>query len=156
MREKTRREREKDIAPETIREWGVNLLRRVGDAKINIAQLNNMDYLQGLSSFQMSRIKKVSFGKDGQIVGVDLHDIVNVVEAAATIAGTREMVKEQAKIKKEEVEESGRKARSDKLTLVIGEPQKKKPEKPEEPQEPTADNGKSADDPMLSLLSNIK
>ena len=154
MREKTRRERELD--PENIREWGVNLLRQVGDAKINIAKLNDIEYLQKLSAFQMSRIKKVTFGKEGQIVGVDLHDIVNVVEAAATIAGTREMVKEQAKMKKEEAEESGRKARSDKLTLVIGEPQKKKPEKPEKPEEPPADNGKSADDPMLSLLSNIK
>lgn len=154
MREKTRRERELD--PENIREWGVNLLRQVGDAKINIAKLNDIEYLQKLSAFQMSRIKKVTFGKEGQIVGVDLHDIVNVVEAAATIAGTREMVKEQAKMKKEEAEESGRKARSDKLTLVIGEPQKKKPEKPEKTEEPPADNGKSADDPMLSLLSNIK
>jgi hypothetical protein len=154
MREKTRRERELD--PENIREWGVNLLRQVGDAKINIAKLNDIEYLQKLSAFQMSRIKKVTFGKEGQIVGVDLHDIVNVVEAAATIAGTREMVKEQAKMKKEEAEESGRKARSDKLTLVIGEPQKKKPEKPEKPEEPPADNSKSADDPMLSLLSNIK
>lgn len=144
---------ENDLAPESVRDWAVKLLRSIGNSRIDISRLNDTEYLQKMSSYQLSRIKKVAYGKDGQIVAVDLHDIVNTIEVAATIAGTREIAKEQAKIRKEESEEKNRKARSDKLTLDISGKYKKQGKTESTPvNEKTAkDNG----DGIASLLSNI-
>lgn len=135
--------------PESVREWAVKLLRQIGDSRIDISRLNNTDYLQRMSAFQTSRVKKVTYGKEGQIISVDLHDIVNTVEAAAAIAGTRDMVKENAKQrKKEEDEEKNRKARSEKLTLdIVAAPgkQDKKNDTAESPKEES----------LTAMLGNI-
>lgn len=134
--------------PESVREWAVKLLRQIGDSRIDISRLNNTDYLQRMSAFQTSRVKKVTYGKEGQIISVDLHDIVNTVEAAASIAGTRDMVKENAKRKKEDDEEKNRKTRSDKLTLDIAATPKKQSQK-NESEEPEKDGS------LTTILGNI-
>jgi hypothetical protein len=160
MNETYNRYTENDLAPESIRDWAVKLLRQIGNSRIDISRLNDTEYLQKMSSYQLSRIKKVAYGKEGQIVAVDLHDIVNTIEVAATIAGTREIAKEQAKMRKEESEEKNRKARSDKLTLDISG-KYKKPEKAEKAETATtaAQSAESKhavnDGGIASLLSNI-
>ena len=100
----------RDTSPEAIREWGLRLLIDAGEATLNLAECGRAKYLQSLSQAQSNKIKRVVYGKSGNVVSVEPVALVDIVKAAADIAGTREAAKEKSKT-------DGK--RSNKLSLEI-------------------------------------
>lgn len=100
----------RDTSPEAIREWGLRLLIEAGEATLNLAECGRAKYLQSLSQAQSNKIKRVVYGKSGNVVSVEPVALVDIIRAAADIAGTKEAAKEKSK--------TGNK-RSNKLSLEI-------------------------------------
>lgn len=100
----------RDTSPEAIREWGLRLLIEAGEATLNLAECGSAKYLKNLSSAQSNKIKRVVYGKSGNVVSMEPVALVDIIRAAADIAGTKEAAKEKSK--------TGNK-RSNKLSLEI-------------------------------------
>ena len=105
----------RDTSPEAIREWGLRLLIEAGEAALNLAECGKAEcgkaeYLKNLSSAQSNKIKRVVYGKSGNVVSMEPVALVDIIRAAADIAGTKEAAKEKSK--------AGNK-RSNKLSLEI-------------------------------------
>ena len=75
------------------------------------AECGKAEYLKKLSSAQSNKIKRVVYGRSGNVVSVEPVALVDIIRAAADIAGTKEAAKEKSK--------TGNK-RSNKLSLEIG------------------------------------
>ena len=100
----------RDTSPEAIREWGLRLLIEAGEAALNLAECGKAEYLKKLSPAQTNKIKRVVYGKSGNVVSMEPVALVDIIRAAADIAGTKEAAKEKSK--------AGNK-RSNKLSLEI-------------------------------------
>lgn len=110
-----------DLSPEAIRAWGLKLLIEAGEATLDLAECGKAEYLQTLTPSQSNKIKRVVYGRTGNVVSVEPVALVDIVKAAADIAGTREAAKEKSK-------SDGK--RSSKLSLQIkdGKPADRPPE----------------------------
>jgi hypothetical protein len=127
-RKAERKEKTQSLTPEAIRKWSLETLMGTVEANLDMARLVDPSYLSILSPEQAAKIKKVITDRNGVIVSVELVGVVEMVTAAANIAGTREAAKVNAAKKAEEEEKAGKKHRSNKLILsVTPKPEEEKP-----------------------------
>lgn len=108
---------------EKIRLWSLEKLMNTVEAPLDLSQCHDPCYLSQLTADQSSKIKRICYGKDGQVTALEPMSIVEVVKAVAEIAGTREdaaaKAKEKAALAVKDAKEQQGKQRSNKITLAI-------------------------------------
>lgn len=152
-----------EFSAESIREWSLKILKDTVQSLLDISQCGNAEYLRSLSESQSNKIKRVVYGNNGNIVSVEPVSVVDLVMAAANIAGTKELAKKDLEEQKEkakaaaaaarekakEMEKSGSKFKSNKLELSVKAPEKSAPPAKEHPQKDLPEKNKK---PTLSEL----
>lgn len=142
----------REQTPEAVRSWSLENLMGTVEAQIDLSKCGNPEYLSTLSRVQTAKIKRITYDRYGNISCVEPTPIVDLVVAAANIAGTREAMKAQAEREAKEEKENGKKIRSNKLNLsIIATP---KEEKKQTPATAKNENKKSITDIMQN--SGIK
>lgn len=109
--------RKERFTPDRVRDWGLENLMRTVEAPLDISRLVDPAYLATLSPMQAAKIKKVITDRNGVIVSVELVGTVEIIVAAANIAGTREAAKAAANKKAEEEEQKNTKRKGAALIL---------------------------------------
>jgi hypothetical protein len=119
--------------PEAVRQWSLDNLMGTVEEQIDLSRCGDPAYLSTLSRLQTAKIKRISYDRLGNISSVEPTPLVDLVVAAANIAGTREAMKAQAEREAKEGKENGAKYRSNSINLNIsGQPkEEKKPQKTE-------------------------
>lgn len=100
---------------ESVREWSLKILMHSAEATLDISRCGDPEYVATLSPMQMNKLKRIVYGSKGNIVSVEPLSVVDFAVAAANIAGTREIAKQQV----EKEKEKGARHRSEKLELSI-------------------------------------
>lgn len=100
---------------ESVREWSLRILMGSAEASLDISRCGDPGYIATLSPMQMNKLKRIVYGGKGNIVSVEPLSVVDFAVAAANIAGTKEIAKQQA----EKEKENSSKHRSEKLELSI-------------------------------------
>lgn len=100
---------------ESVREWSLKILMESAEASLDISRCGDPEYIATLTPMQMNKLKRIVYGGKGNIVSVEPLSVVDFAVAAANIAGTREIAKQQA----EKEKEKNSKHRSDKLELSV-------------------------------------
>lgn len=100
---------------ESVREWSLKILMQSAEATLDIARCGDPEYIATLSPMQINKLKRIVYGGKGNIVSVEPLSVVDFAVAAANIAGTREIAKQQA----EKEKENSSRHRSEKLELSI-------------------------------------
>lgn len=100
---------------ESVREWSLKILMSSAEAYLDISRCGDPEYVNNLSPMQINKLKRVVYGNHGNIVSVEPVSVVDFAVAAANIAGTREIAKQQVEKEKEKASRH----RSEKLELSI-------------------------------------
>jgi hypothetical protein len=139
-------EKKNPYSAESVREWSLKILMKSAEASIDISRCGDPEYIATLSPMQINKLKRVVYGGKGNIVSVEPLSVVDFAVAAANIAGTREIAKQQA----EKEKEKSAKHRSEKLELsIVG-----KTQKTETPPKKPAKKNDSGD--VSDLLQNLR
>lgn len=143
-KKRTKADENLDLSAEAVRNWSLAKLMELAEASLDISRCGDADYLQGLDAQQINKVKRVVYGRNGNIVSIEPLSVVDIIVAAANIAGTREAAKQTALAEATQKKSS---IRSNKLELNVNSPAAAKDEKSKGGKKPDTLNG---------LLDNIK
>ena len=149
---KTDKER---YSSESVREWALKMLMESAEAQIDISRCGDPEYLKSLSPVQNNKLKRVVYGKYGQVISMEPVSVVDFVVAAANIAGTREYAKKKAEEEKEK--EQKNRYRSAELRLSVkSEKTGTEPESGKQDKSKSGQKKKNDNSAMEELLRSIK
>ena len=121
---KTKKENQ---TPEAVRAWSLENLMGTVEARIDLSRCGDPAYLASLDMKQTAKIKRITYDRHGNISCVEPTPLVDLVVAAANIAGTREAMKAQAEKEAKEEKENGKKIRSNSLNInIVSQPKEEK------------------------------
>lgn len=133
---------------ESVREWSLKILMQSAEATLDIARCGDPEYIATLTPMQINKLKRIVYGGKGNIVSVEPLSVVDFAVAAANIAGTKEIARQQA----EKEKENSTKHRSEKLELsIVG----KNPKDKTYSASKTADKSSTAPD-VNDLIQNLR
>jgi hypothetical protein len=131
------------LTADFIRQWSLETLMGTVEAELDLSQCGKPEYLANLDRKQTAKIKRINYDRYGNISSVEPTGIVDLIVAAANIAGTREAAKAKAEkqAKEDAQKEESKKYRGNKLTLNINTKTEAKPKKNEPPAPEKSDSG---------------
>jgi hypothetical protein len=107
------------LSPENIRNWALTALMDAVESRLDLSKCGDHSYLASLNQKQLSKIKKINFDREGNVCSVEPTPLVDLVVAAANIAGSREAMKVKIEKGAKEEEEKGKKYRSNRLDIAL-------------------------------------